>query len=85
MIHRTQLITLHICDLLRLLGEPSSAGTMTIATGDETTEVDLDDLCMVLKLESEQLIDAHSPRILPLSHSSIGELCESGESGRVRP
>lgn len=54
MVTRTELITLHIFDLLELLGTSiAEGGSMTLRTKDEEEmEVDLDDLCMVVRIES---------------------------------
>lgn len=55
MVNRTELLTLHIDDLLHALGveNPRDQGSMVLmANGEEQAEVDLDDLCMVIQIRS---------------------------------
>jgi hypothetical protein len=55
-INSTELITLHVTDLFKLLGKPHAGAVGSLALmsgGDHLYEADLDALCMVLKIESE--------------------------------
>lgn len=64
MVNRTELITLHVNDLFKLLGESRQnvVGTMALmADGEHLYEADLDALCMVLKIESESEARERSP------------------------
>lgn len=53
MVSRIELITFHILDLLELLDVGGEAiGSLTLAAdGEGIAEFDLDDLCLVLKIE----------------------------------
>jgi len=66
MIVRTELITLHAVDLLELLGTPGDGqGSLSLMTdGEEQIEIDLDALCLVVKLELAN--DAPPSYILPM-------------------
>lgn len=52
MIHRTELVCLHILDLLELLhASPSGEGSlMLVVGGEEISEFDFEELCIVLKI-----------------------------------
>jgi hypothetical protein len=54
MMMKTELITLHVFDLLELLGtDMGDGGSMTLKNGaGEEMEVDLDNLCMVIRVDS---------------------------------
>lgn len=55
MVSRIELITLHATDLLELLQvNGSSVGSLTLMSeGEELMELDLENLCLVLEIESE--------------------------------
>jgi hypothetical protein len=65
MVNRTELLTLHILDLLEMLGTSlADGGSMTLRTDDgEELEVDLDNLCICVRIESS--FDGREGRILP--------------------
>lgn len=63
---RLELITLHALELAEMIGGQNRAGTLTIAAdGEELAEFDLEDVCLVVKLE-EPIDDEDEPATLPL-------------------
>lgn len=65
MIHKTELFTIHILDLLALLhAAPSSEGSVRlIVGGEEHAEADFDELCLVIQTVTERdLFDASTER-----------------------
>ncbi len=70
-INQTHLITLHVHDLLAMIGVARNSGivgTLALMTGGEHLyEADLESLCMVVKIESEtEATDRSRPPILKL-------------------
>lgn len=65
MVNRTELLTLHILDLLEMLGTSlADGGSLTLLSDGEELEVDLNsNLGLCLRIESS--LDCREGRILP--------------------
>lgn len=66
MIHKTELFSLHILDLLELLhADPSGEGSLLLVVGgEEKSEIDFDDLCLVLRIVTKrELFDADNDNL----------------------
>jgi hypothetical protein len=74
MINRCELITLHISDLLEMIdADPGGEGSLVLmVNGEEAADVDLTDLCLIVKLDTG--VAQHRRETIPLLSTGLSKL-----------